>query len=79
MYEGAPSASCERWRERRGKQAVCWAYKRAHCYHWQARAYSLDNKRQEERGGWLPLDCGLEEAEARAEGALVEVLLALPA
>lgn len=77
--EGAPSASCKRWRERRGKQASCWVYETDRCLHWHAVAYSLDNARREERSGWLTSD-GADRAavEARAEGALVEALLALP-
>jgi hypothetical protein len=49
------------------------------CLHWHASAYSLDSSRREERGGWLVDGADWGAAEARAEAALLEVLLALPA
>ena len=77
--EGKPPPSGKRCRERRGRDAVCWVYETDRCLHWHASAYSLDSSRREERGGWLADGAGWGAAEARAEAALLEVLLALPA
>ncbi len=77
--EGKPPPSGKRCRERRGRDAVCWVYETDRCLNWHASAYSLDSSRREERGGWLADGAGWGAAEARAEAALLEVLLALPA
>lgn len=77
--EGKPPPSGKRCRERLGRDAVCWVYETDRCLHWHASAYSLDSSRREERSGWLEDGAGWGAAEARADAALLEVLLALPA